>query len=229
MLEPTGANGSVLPEPLRSRLLERARLIHVRRNQIVIAAGESDATVYLVVEGAMQASLMTARGREMTFRDIGPGMLFGEIAAIDGRVRSATVAATSDTVLAEVRATDFVDFLGNVPGAGLWLARELAAQLRRTTDDLFAMGMLSVAARIQCELLRLAQEGHREGDRAVIRGAPTHAAIAARIGSHREAVTRELRALSGIGVIEQRGRTLTVLSMEKLQNEVRRSTGEERG
>ncbi|MFO1158980.1 MAG: helix-turn-helix domain-containing protein [Reyranellaceae bacterium] len=45
--------------------------------------------------------------------------------------------------------------------------------------------------RVRRELLRLAATGTRFGNSVVIRPAPTHYDIAARIGSHREAVTRE--------------------------------------
>jgi len=218
--------GSPLPVALQEKLLERGRRFHVRRNQIVVTAGATDTDVFLVIEGVLQVSLMSARGRELTFRDIGPGALFGEMAAIEGQPRSATVTAMCDTTLALIRGEAFLDFLENVPGAGLWMARELSHHLRQTTDDLFQLATLPVNARIHCELLRLAHVAGVADDQAEISAAPTHSAIATRIGSHREAVTRELGSLARQGIIAQRGRSLTVLSISRLAEEIRRSTGD---
>jgi DNA-binding transcriptional regulator YhcF (GntR family) len=46
---------------------------------------------------------------------------------------------------------------------------------------------------------------------------PTHAEFAARIGTHREAVTREFGTLKDEGVVAQSGRTLIVHSVRKLE------------
>ncbi|MFM9977799.1 MAG: Crp/Fnr family transcriptional regulator [Sphingomonadaceae bacterium] len=221
------AEGRVLPAALRDKLLERGRRFHVRRNQVVVSAGEEADDVYLVIDGVLQVSLMSARGRELTFREIGAGALFGEMAAIERQPRSATVTAMTDSTLALIKSAAFLEFLENVPGAGLWLARELSSHLRETTDDLFHLATLPVHARVQCELLRLAHLAGVADDHAEIAAAPTHSAIAARIGTHREAVTRELGSLARLGIIAQRGRQLTVISVDRLAGEVRRSTGDQ--
>jgi DNA-binding GntR family transcriptional regulator len=60
---------------------------------------------------------------------------------------------------------------------------------------------------------------------ATIDPAPTHADLAARIGTHREAITREISHLIGEGILEQHQRRLTILDMEKLANLVQAATG----
>ena len=51
----------------------------------------------------------------------------------------------------------------------------------------------------------------------VIRPAPTHYEIAARIGSHREAVTREFNRLEADGIVEVRRRQLRIVDIKRLQ------------
>jgi predicted transcriptional regulator len=56
--------------------------------------------------------------------------------------------------------------------------------------------------------------------------APTHAEIANRVGTHREAVTRELNRLLQIGIIERRRDSLLVKDVDRLAQMVHDATGE---
>src|SRR5262249_5502620 len=79
---------------------------------------------------------------------------------------------------------------------------------------------LPVRSRVHAELLRLARISARDPDRttAVIAPAPTHAEIASRISTHREAVTRELNELVRAKVIEKRGSALVIRDIVELTN-----------
>jgi hypothetical protein len=57
-------------------------------------------------------------------------------------------------------------------------------------------------------LLRLAGDSEQREGRASISPAPTHFDLAARISTHREAVSREMSALAKRKLIEKRGRAL---------------------
>ena len=50
----------------------------------------------------MRVTVFAPNGREIAFRDPGMGVSFGELAAIDGQPRSASVGALSDAVLASM-------------------------------------------------------------------------------------------------------------------------------
>lgn len=206
-----------LPPALKDALLARTRTTHVRRGQIVIAEDTLSADVYFIVSGRVQISLLSAHGRETILREMGSGRLFGELAAIDESPRSASVIALEDTVLAVLSGPDFRDFLANVPQAGLWMAQQLSARVRNLTDKVFEMATMPVSHRLQSELARLAAEAGVNDDRSIIAQVPTHADLAARIGTHREAVTRELGLLASEGIVAQAGRKLTINSISRLQ------------
>lgn len=80
--------------------------------------------------------------------------------------------------------------------------------------------------RSYCELLRLCLDAGVEGNRAEIALAPTHAELANRIGSHREAVTRELQYLQGEGIAAREGRRFVVEDMARLAEIVRAAAGD---
>ena len=65
--------------------------------------------------------------------------------------------------------------------------------------------------------LRLAAEGTPMGKGVVIRPAPTHYEIAARIGSHREAVTREFNRLEENRIVEIRRRQIRIVNLDLLR------------
>jgi CRP-like cAMP-binding protein len=207
---------TILPPALSDAFLARARSLRIRKQQIVIAEGSDSTDVYLVQSGKLRISLVAANGREVVLRDLGPGAIFGEMAAIDHALRSASVSAIEDSSLACLRGDEFVRFLGDVPQAGLWMTRQLTARIRDLTEKITGLATLPVAGRVQRELLRLAAEADGDGDHAVIRPMPTHAEIAARIGTHREAVTRELNLLAQDGILTQSGRRAEILSVSRL-------------
>jgi CRP-like cAMP-binding protein len=202
---------------LRDAYLARARLVKIRRGQIIIAEGSDSTEVYLICSGRVQISLFSPHGREVILREMGPNLIFGELAAIDRQARSANVVALEDSQLAHMRGEDFLLFLGEVPQAGLWMSQLLVARIRNLTARAFELATLPVAGRVHSELLRLARETGVEDDRLVIQPMPTHADLAARIGTHREAVTRELNLLAGEGIVHQSGRKVEILSVARLR------------
>jgi CRP-like cAMP-binding protein len=110
-----------------------------------------------------------------------------------------------------------------------------AAMLRRLTgiarthlQRVAEFSTLSVRSRIHAELLRLAGSSLSGPERttAVIAQVPTHAEIASRISTHREAVTRELGELARARLIEKRGNELIIRDVAALVSLVEESLEE---
>ena len=77
----------------------------------------------------------------------------------------------------------------------------LAAMVRGNMQKVFEFSALSVVQRIHCELLRLASDANADSPEILLTSVPTHAEIASRVSTHREAVTRELKAMETSGLI----------------------------
>jgi CRP/FNR family transcriptional regulator, cyclic AMP receptor protein len=212
-------------QELRDEFLTRAVMISAKRGQIIVTAGASSNDLYLITEGRVNVSLPSPGGRETIVREIRANQVFGELSAIDYQPRSADVVAIENSQLAVLSAAKFIEMVSDVPQASLWLAQHLSAQIRLLTSRIFELSTLAAGSRLHCELLRLAIASGAADDKATITGAPTHADFAARIGSNRETVTRELRLLNDEGVLEQSGRTLMIKSVSKLGSLVRASAG----
>lgn len=207
-----------MPSSLQAAFLARARLLNARKGQIVIGEGTSGSDVYLIQSGRVFFSRLSPLGREFILRDLGPGQILGEIAALNKVERTVSVTASEASQLHHMSGAKFADFIDEVPGAGLWLAKSFAARVCDLTDKVFDLATKPVAARVQAELLRLAGNLEDNADHSSISfPMPTHAELAARVGSHREAVSRELSLLAQQGLVRQCGRRLEILSLTGLQ------------
>lgn len=211
-----------VPDAIRSEIASRLRVIKAPKGRTLVEKGSRSSDVFFLLEGRAKVLLYSSTGREVCVHNIGPGDTFGDIAVLDGEPRSASIVASSELRVAVMRAKDFMTCIESSPAAGLWLARTLASGMRRLTEQVFELSALNVQARIHCELWRLAQKGERRNGSIEVRPAPTHAELASRVGTHREAVTRELRALSEDGIIRYGRQSLTIVDPARLEEAVRR-------
>lgn len=205
------------PEELRSALRARGRTIFVRRDQIIVAEGLDSTDVFLIISGSVKISLFSRGGRETILREMGPGQLFGELAAIDRQPRSASVVALEDTSLIHLTGDEFLAFLETAPTGALWMARQLSMRVRDLTQKIFELTTMPVNTRLHCELVRLGMRSGVRDDKAVIDRFPTHSYLASNIGSHREAISRELAYLTKQAILKQTGRKMLILSVSRLK------------
>ncbi len=219
-----------VPSNELSEIEQRCNWRHFNAGEEIVAYLDQSDEVYFVVSGKAKVIIYSTQGRAVGFRDLVPGDVFGEYAAIDGNQRSASIEADIDCVMATMASNDFRHITTHNPTVARTLALHFTRQLRALTQRVYEFTTLAVDNRIQAELLRLARESTNEAansnEPAHITPAPTHAAIAARISTHREAVSRQLSRLTKSGLIERKGRSLIVKDVKRLEQLVRNATGE---
>ena len=224
MLQAVRIFADVPPDELET-LAKRCRWKHYREDQQIISHLDESTDVFFVIEGLVRVIIYSQSGREITFRDVPAGKYFGELAAIDHLPRSATVAALTDSLVASMSAELFWEILRTHPDVMATLLKELAGAVRLLTERVFEFSALAVSNRVHAELLRLARD-HMIGDNsALIRPVPTHAEIASRISTHREAVTRELNQLAHDGLVERQTGAMLVRDVARLACLVRDVVG----
>jgi CRP-like cAMP-binding protein len=182
--------------------------------------------VFFIVEGEARVTIYSLSGKAVSFRDLGPGEMFGEYPAIDMGSRSASVEAKTSCLVASMSALDFQTLLRSEPKVAETLIRQLVATIRRLTTRVYEFSTLAVNNRIQAELLRQARLVPCDSEGRHVIPAPTHQEIASRVSTHREAVTRELTRLSKIGIVERRADTLVIKGIDRLASLVHEATGE---
>jgi CRP-like cAMP-binding protein len=185
--------------------------------QLIIGHQDPSRDVVFLVTGRARASVYSSAGRQVSFRDIEAPGIFGELAAIDGRPRSASIEALDKSQTMTMPQAQFLRMLTEHPPIALSVMRHLSGMVRGLTDRVVEFSTLAVRGRIHAELIRLAEAAGANGSAAVLAPAPTHLDIANRIATHREAVTRELSRLEAMGVVAKQGRTLKIADMALLR------------
>jgi CRP-like cAMP-binding protein len=224
-LEQVAVFACVAPAAL-ARIEKRCGWRHYAPGEPIVDYLDASDEVFFIVEGNARVSIYSADGKAVTFCDLTPGDMFGEYAAIDSAPRSAGIEAHTHCLVASMSAVAFRDVLSSEPAVTQALLRQLVTKVRALTTRVYEFSSLAVGNRIQAEVLRLAKLAPQAGKTAVIKGAPTHAEIASRISTHREAVTRELNRLSRLGIIERKGSDLIVKNVARLAAMVHEVTGE---
>lgn len=198
-------------------LAERWTERSYRHNELIIAHGDTGRDVFFQLEGRARVTLFSEDGREIAYRDIEPGEIFGELAGIDGKARSASVVALGASRVARLPGAAFRDIVSKHPSFAWMLLEHLSVQLRRMTERVYEFSTLVVRKRLILELLRQAEEIGPVDGQVSIDPAPTHFELAAKISTHREAVSREMSALAKRGMIERRGNRLTLRDLGALE------------
>ncbi len=187
-----------------------------KKDELILGDHERTNDLFFILSGAIRINSVTAAGREVIFTDIQAGAMFGEFSAIDQLPRSAAAVALTDCRLARMSAPAFRATLISNSGIAVRFSELLIAKIRSMSERVFEVSALAVRERVRRELLRLAAHGVASDRQIIIKPAPTHYEIASRIGSHREAVTREFNRLQDEKVIEVRRREICILDMARL-------------
>ncbi len=205
-----------LPADDRKALASRCRARRYAAKAQIVSHAEHSTDVYFIVSGEVRATIYSAGKREVAFRELEAGDMFGDLSAIDGKPRSATVVALIDSFVVSMAGNVFREVLQTYPVVAMGVLEELTDLVRGLCERVIEMSTLGVNNRIHAELLRLAQKHMQGKNSAVISPPPTHADIANHVSTHREAVTRELNHLSQIGLIERRSKELVINDVGKL-------------
>jgi CRP-like cAMP-binding protein len=177
--------------------------------QGVVDFDDPTTDVFFVVTGQVRIAVRTPGGQELILEDIPAGGFFGEMAAIDGAPRSASVTALNRSRIGRLPGADFLGMSTGTPELAHRLMQILARRLRLMNERMLDMTSLDIRHRLYAELLRLAVPA-ADGTR-LISPPPVQHILASRIGARREPVSREIAQLVRSGIV-QRARGALVLS-----------------
>lgn len=185
----------------REVIAEGLQMHRYAKGQFVISSRNKDTDVHFLVSGRVRVCTFANSGKQIHFDELVSGMMFGELSAIDGLQRSSDCISMEDCIIAVMSDEQFHGAISKFPQVRKAVLLRLTSMIRGNMQKVFEFSALSVPQRVQCELLRLAADANSSTEEIVLDSAPTHAEIAARVSTHREAVTRELKTLEAAGLI----------------------------
>lgn len=210
----------------RAALARQCRWRRCRADEQIIDHLSDTRDVCFVVEGAVRVVSHSVSGREISFDEVEAGGFIGELAAIDGGPRSASVVARDEnTLVAFMPPRAFQELVTGRPELALMVMRRLCSMVRQATERIMDLSTLAANNRVHAELLRLARRNRKPDGTAVITPVPVHGDIAARISATRETVARVMGELTRDGLIEKRGTSLVIRAFDRLDEMVQEVRG----
>ncbi len=201
----------------KGALEARCRWRRFKAGDRIVERNSGDSDVYFVAEGAVQVVNYSMTGRDIALAHLKQGGYFGEISAIDGKLRSASVVALEDCLLGSLAPGLFIEQLTKHPIIALRVLSCLADIIRSCDERIMDLSTLGAVERVYRHLLRMAEESPVNPGQWVIPALPTHKVIAAMASTTRETVARNMSQLAKSGIVERKGRVLFIRDREQLE------------
>lgn len=184
----------------------------------VFHEGDRSDACYIIRSGTFRVTREHPDGRAITLATLGPGDIVGELAMLDGEVRSASVETLGgEGDLIALPARDVRALLRKHPEITVKMVAALTRRLRAANERISRQSFQTVPSRVAGVLSQMVAEEKRDGDRPVtIR--MNQADLAQLAGTSRESVSRFLADLERAGVVRSGRGQVTVLEPERLGN-----------
>ncbi len=142
----------------RSRIAEATRERHVRGGQLLFREGEPSDAVWAVKEGLVHIVKFGPDGREIVLEVIGPGELFGAIAALEERPYPASAVAAAPSTVWRTPAALARELCLKYPTLKAAILAEIGSRLRAAHERLRSIALERVEQRLARMLLELADK-----------------------------------------------------------------------
>jgi CRP-like cAMP-binding protein len=205
-----------LADEEKNNLEKRCRWRRYKTSEQILDKDSNDRDVYFVAEGTVQVVNFSMTGREIALARLHSGSFFGELSAIDGEPRSASVIALEDCLLGSLSPQLFIDEIIGHPELAVRVLGRLAGIVRSCDERIMDLSTLGAVDRVYRQLLLLAEESPVDPGSWLIRNLPTHKAIAAMASTTRETVARSISQLAAGSIVERKGRILYLRDRDRL-------------
>ncbi len=199
-------------------LRDAARVVtqrHFAAGEIVVAQDAQGEALHLLTSGVVRVSRVSTVGRQRVMGEVyAPGVI-GETAVLSGGERSATVQALGEVTTLMLYRTHFQQLLQRHPQV-LWnLSVMLVERVTFLNDELIAFGLNTQAA-LSHVFLHLYRQRLAAGVPEAATLPLSTNDIMLRISSSRETVSRVMRTLAGLGLVQATSNTVVLLDPEGL-------------
>ena len=177
----------------------------------LIEQGAPSPGLYVVLEGAVKVSVLSADGAERQLLMVEPGSVIGEASTLDGGASQTTATALVDTRVLFVERMAVLRLMAMEPALALSLALALARKLRATVKQVMDKSMRTVADQVACLLHQYCrQQGPDQAGARQVTLALSHQELAETLGVSRVAISQALSALRERGLLETGHRAIYV-------------------
>jgi len=183
----------------------------------VFHEGDHSDACYIVKSGTFRVTREHPDGRAITLATLSEGDIVGELAMLDGEVRSASVETLGgEGELLALPASDVRSLLERHPEITVKFVAALTRRLRAANERISRQSFQTVPSRVAGVLSQMVAEEGEDGRQVTIR--MNQADLAQLAGTSRESVSRFLADLERSGVVKAGRGQVTILEPAKLGN-----------
>nr|WP_070960724.1 Crp/Fnr family transcriptional regulator [Hyphomonas sp. Mor2] len=199
----------VLPRRELELLAKGSAMLTFGADSIVIYRGDTAEHVYLILEGSVAVESMSSHGRSLSISSLNAGEVFGEMAVLDGRDRSANIRTLEPTSLLLISKARFLSLLKESSEFSYEVVLDLVQRLRQADDQIEAIMFLPLKRRLADLLINMFKA---QGPELKV----TQADLANRLTATREKVNVNLQVLQEQGAIKLGRGRITLLDEHAL-------------
>lgn len=214
-----------LPDKVQEALCQQIRLREFQKKEFLFYRGTEGDALFMLFSGRLQVISTTDEGKEIGINFLAPGDYFGEIALIDGGMRSASVIAIENSTVGILPKAQALWLFQNVPLIAERIQRRLCATIRQEINHRSSLGGSKAFTRIYSVIFGNLQAQQRAGANALttLENLPSQQTIASMANVSRETVSRAIHMLIRQGIIDKSARRLIIKNPDIL---VRLAKGE---
>jgi CRP-like cAMP-binding protein len=203
-------------------LAQLGRIARVRRadtGAVLFAAGDRATGFFVLLDGRVKLYKISPDGKEYILRMVRAGETFAEAVALSGLRYPVFAEALEPSRLAHFEVNEFLHLIQRSPQLALNMIATMAELLHTLTVKIEDLSLREVGARLCRHLLEMAQQesGGSPKDGQILNLETTKTALAARIGTISETLSRTLRKLQQQGILRVERSRVTLLDCRRLQ------------
>jgi len=204
----------------QAALMTLGRKVAYNRREMIFSSAEQGNTLLLIQQGRVEISITAQSGRKAVLNHMGAGEVLGEIALLDGGMRSADATASTAVNGQLFYRRDVMNFLRERPDAMLALIGELCAKIRNASEMFEVQSQIEAPARLARCLLRLgAKWGVDQADGSVLLSESfSQTDLGDFAGLTRESVNRHLKKWEEMGLIKTAPDSFVICEADALEN-----------
>jgi CRP/FNR family transcriptional regulator, cyclic AMP receptor protein len=186
----------------RNVLFARVRVRSYAAGETIFLMGSVGDSLMAVLSGTVRISMPSPDGKEIVLAIIQPREVFGEIAMLDGKERTADAKAIGPCSLAILERRDVLAFLKDNPKVWPKLVDVLCARLRKTDQHIAEIALLELPTRLAKTLLRFANEQPQAAAPGALQVSLSQRELGNICGASRESINKCLGGWQRRGIVQ---------------------------
>jgi CRP-like cAMP-binding protein len=177
---------------------------HFAKGQTLFLRGDPGTHLYVIETGRVRLAISSARGRRLTFQIAAGGDLFGEIAALDDKPRTADATALTDVTVHCLEQRQFREIWSTRPALAMRVVLFLCGRLRQMTNQIESVALEPVDVRLARFILSsLGAHSAPPGKRLPVELGFSQGELSQLLGASRPKVNAAIASLEKAGAVRR--------------------------